>query len=491
MGNRILKISNVNKTIHYLRKNGLRHAFYAAKERIEEEKKTDYVYKEPDEERLAAQRAEQGRFPYRFSIVVPAYETKERYLRELLDSVIKQSYEKWELIIADAGKSRRVEEIVAAYQEKESRIRYLRLTENGGISENTNAGIEAASGDYIGLLDHDDILAPDALYEMARAVHASETAKNKKTPVLLYSDEDKFENNGSYRTPHIKEKFNFDLILSNNYICHFMMVRADCMKSLKLRGKYDGAQDYDLVLRIVRRLLCDVPPEHADNNVSAASVPPKHADNNVPVASVPTTELADSIVHVPFVLYHWRCHEQSTADNTASKMYAYEAGKAALEDFCDSLGWNVQVSHSLHLGFYQITYRPDILTVRRDVGIVGGRILDGHNRIISGIYNKEGKRLYRGLHKEYSGGSTHRARQMQDCAAVDIRCMRLCEKMRPIFEEITGIPYRETGKQKLADVSGISCDEAGYGKLSMELGRAARKMGFLVVWDARMTIKLK
>ncbi len=135
-------------------------------------------------------------------------------------------------------------------------------------------------------------------------------------------------------------------------------------------------------------------------------------------------------------------------------------------------------------------YMPDILAVRQDVGIVGGRILDRHNKITSGIYDEEGNRLYKGLHKEYSGGSTHRATLMQDCAAVDIRCMRLCEKMRPVFEEITGVSYIETGKMKLADVSGISCDEAGYGKLSMELGRAAREMGFLVVWDSRMTIKI-
>lgn len=464
MGNRILKISNLKKTIHYLQKNGLRHAFYAAKERIEEEKKTEYVYKEPDGEQLAFQRAEWKRFPYRFSIVVPAYETKERYLRELLDSVIRQSYERWELVIADAGNSGRVEEVVTEYQKKESksRIRYIHLSKNGGISENTNAGIAAASGDYIGLLDHDDVLAPDALYEMARAIRAAETGEDKKAPVLLYSDEDKYEDNGSYRTPNIKEKFNFDLILSNNYICHFLIVRADSMKNLKLRKKYDGAQDYDLVLRIVGELL----------------------------DFMPASKLAENIIHVPSVLYHWRCHEQSTADNAASKMYAYEAGKAALEDFCGSQGWKVRVAHSLHLGFYQIAYLPDILTARPDVGIVGGRILDRHNKIASGIYNEEGKRLYQGLHKEYSGGSAHRAVLMQNCAAVDIRCMRLHEKMRPVFEEITGVPYSETGKHRLADVSGISCDEAGYAKLSMELGRAAREKGFLVVWNPQITIKI-
>ena len=463
MGNRILKIGNVKKTIHYLQKNGVRHTFYAAKERIEEEKKAEYVFQEPDEALLAVQRTEWERFPYRFSIVVPAYETKETYLREMIDSVRRQSYGRWELVIADASKGCRVEEIAAEYREKEQegRLRYIRLPENGGISENTNAGIEAAAGDYIGLLDHDDFLAPDALYEMALALHRAE--QKNETPVLLYSDEDKYEDNIGYRIPNRKKKFNVDLILSNNYVCHFMVMRADVMKNLKLRKEYDGAQDYDLVLRAVSGLL----------------------------ASVKGPDLERHILHIPRVLYHWRCHEQSTADNTASKRYAYEAGKAALEDFCRKQGWNVQVSHSLHLGFYQIRYVPDILAVRHDVGIIGGRILDVYNRIESGFYNDEVKRLYQGLHKEYSGGSTHLAVLMQDCAAVDIRCMRLCSELRPVFEEITGVLYRETGKQELADVSGIACDEEGFRKLSMELGRAARERGFLVVWTPQLTLKMK
>lgn len=461
MGNRILKIGNVKKTIHYLQKNGIRHTFYAAKERIEEEKKAEYRYQEPDKTLLAHQRAEWERFPYRFSIVVPAYETKEAYLREMIDSVRRQSYERWELVIADASTGGRVEEIVTEYRDKEQygQIRYIRLPENGGISENTNAGIEAAAGDYIGLLDHDDLLAPNALYEMARALRDAE--EKNETPVLLYSDEDKYDDNAGYRTPNRKDKFNLDLILSNNYICHFMVIRADTMKKLKLRKEYDGAQDYDLVLRTVGGLL----------------------------ASAKGPDLERHILHIPEILYHWRCHEQSTADNTASKLYAYDAGKAALEDFCRRQGWNVQVSHSLHLGFYEIRYVPDIFTVRGDVGIVGGRILDGYNRIVSGIYNEEGKRLYQGLHKEYSGGSMHRAALIQDCAAVDIRCMRLRNELRPVFEEITGVSYRETGKQGLADVSGISCDEEGYRKLSMELGRAAHEKDFLVVWTPQLTLK--
>lgn len=461
MGKNILSISNLKKTIHYLQKNGVRHTFYAAKERMEEERRADYIYIEPGEDTLKAQTTEAANYPYRFSIVVPAYETKEEFLREMLDSVRRQSYPKWELIIADAGKGHHVKDIVTSYQtiQNEDRIRYIRLQDNKGISENTNAAIEEASGDYIGLLDHDDILTADALYEMAAALKKAE--ENGKRPAMLYSDEDKYEHNSSYAHPNKKYKFNMDLILSNNYICHFTIIEADLLKKLKLRREFDGAQDYDLILRVIKTLL----------------------------ASEPASRLQESILHIPKVLYHWRCHEDSTADNTASKSYAYEAGKAALEEFCADQGWHVDVTHSLHLGFYQITYQPDIFTARPEVGIVGGRILDEKNKISSGIYDEEGNKLYHGLHKEYSGGATHRAVLLQDAAAVDIRCMRVCAKLQPVFEEITGVPYKECGTQKLADVSAVTCDEAGYRKLSMALGAAASEMGYLVVWDPQITMK--
>ncbi len=234
------------------------------------------------------------------------------------------------------------------------------------------------------------------------------------------------------------------------------------MKELMLRGEYDGAQDYDLVLRVVSKLM----------------------------DRVEIQKLKENIIHVPKVLYHWRCHRDSTAENTASKSYAYEAGKRALEDFCNNRNWQVQVSHALHLGFYRIEYIPDMFTVRPDIGIIGGSILDKYNKITSGMYDEYGEGLYRGLHKEYSGGSTHKASLIQECAAVDIRCMRLRSELQPIFEKITGVLYKETGKLKLADVSAISCDEEGYKKLSMELCRAVDKKGYLVVWNPEIKRRL-
>lgn len=468
MNRKILSANNIKKTVRYLQKNGIRHTYYAARERIEEEKKTVYYYKEPESKQLELQRTDSRKFPYCFSIVVPAYETKETFLYDLIDSVERQSYENWELIIADAGKSDRVEKVILPYREKDRRFRYLRLPENKGIAENTNAGIERAAGDYIALLDHDDVLTPDALYEMAAAINHAE--KTEKTPVMIYSDEDKFEASDltsgkkfHYMAPNRKKEFNLDLSLSNNYICHLMMVESGLLKTLKLRKEYDGAQDYDCVLRIISHLL-------STGNAK---------------------DLKESIIHVPKVLYHWRIHADSTADNTASKMYAYEAGKKALEDFCKRQGWDTQITHSLHLGFYQITYYPDMFTARPDVGIIGGRILNRYNKIASGIYDENGNRLYLGLHKEYSGGATHRAALLQDCAAVDIRCMRIRKELYSLFKEITGVSYKEAGEQKLADVSMISCDEAGYRKLSMEFCRTAAQMGYLTVWTPHISIKLK
>lgn len=470
MRNRILNSDNVRKTINYLKKNGLSGTFYAAAERVQEEREADYRCPPPDEADLQRQRQETEEYPWLFSIVTPAYETREAHLREMIASVQAQSYQKWELIIVDAGKSDGVERTVRQIilDTNDLRIRYHRLSENRGIAGNTNVGIALAKGDYIALLDHDDFITSDALYYMAQSVRQGR--QENLLPALLYSDEDKYdEEAGIFVFPHIKKEFNLDLIMSNNYICHFLTVEAGLLKSLLLREEYDGAQDYDLVLRVV------------DSLWPRGSLLPDAA----------------RIRHIPRVLYHWRSHRDSTALNTESKAYAYEAGRRALADFCEKRGFQAQVEHSLHLGFYNVRYDPDLLTVRKDAGAVGGRLLDGRGRVFAGAYDEAGNCLFEGLHARFTGGSTHRAVLKQDCAAVDIRFMRLREELWPLFFEITGLPYRERslriktdgGKKeiRIADVRGLSCDEAGYRKLSMALGAAVRKAGYLVVWDPSLS----
>lgn len=474
MGNRILRLDNVRKTVNYLKKNGLTNTFYAAAERMQEERlAADYRYCPPGEKELEEQRQKSQEWPYRFSIITPAYETKEIYLKEMISSVQAQSYSNWELIIADASAGDSVERTVRQmiYETGDLRIRYSRLSENRGIAENTNAGIEAASGDYIALLDHDDFITPDALYHMAERIRLGR--QKGCPPALLYSDEDKYDEAAqTFVNPHIKQEFNLDLILSNNYICHFMALEAGLMKRLKLRGDYNGAQDYDLALRAVDSLWPD------------GALAPETA----------------RICHIPRVLYHWRSHRDSTALNTASKSYAYEAGRRALADFCERRGFSAQVTHSLHLGFYNIAYEPDLLSVRHDAGIVGGRILNRKGQIFAGAYDEEGRTLFSGLPGHYTGGNTHRAVLTQDCAAVDIRCIQVREELRPLFSRITGLPYRERTLYRkeardkrafcIADMTGLTCAEAEYRKLSIALGEAVRKEGYLVVWDPKMTIRM-
>ena len=246
----ILNLSNFTKAFRYLKKNGLGAAFSAVEERILQERSlaeeaggngTGSRYQPPSETELDAQRRRSWPEPVLFSIAVPAYETDPVYLKELLDSLQEQTYPCWELILADAGTGDSVRK--AAEARADERIRYIRLASNDGIAGNTNAAIELAQGAYIGLLDHDDILTRDALYEMACALEKQE--QNGIHPVFLYSDEDKCdgEAQNTYE-PHRKTDFNLDLLLSNNYICHFLVMDAAVMKRLRLRTGFDGAQDW-------------------------------------------------------------------------------------------------------------------------------------------------------------------------------------------------------------------------------------------------------
>lgn len=458
MGNKILKVSNLRKTYYYLKKNGLKNAYYAALERMISEKKEDYRYEAPSEEALQQQREQSQCYPYRFSILVPAYETKETYLREMIASVCEQSYTKWELIIADASNSMQVKAVVDTYTD--SRIRYIHLKENGGISQNTNAALKEAQGDYVGLLDHDDVLTPDALYEMASAIAKSE--KNGTEAWMLYSDEDK--GNGeltAFYEPHRKPELNVDLLLSNNYICHFLMMKRELMQELGFRPDYDGAQDYDLVLRAMGRLVYEGDTDRRN------------------------------ILHIPKILYHWRCHTSSTAENPESKRYAYEAGKRALEDFIRIRGWRASVSHTKHLGFYRIDYEKGMLTQRSEVGVVGSRLLDDHGRITGGIYDENGHCPYKGLHKNFSG-YMHRATLTQEAYAVDVRCMRVREELWGIYEEVFAAQYgtdeqihqKKTARKQVQDCG----QEEGNPQIekSIEFCRRVRESGYTVVWTPEL-----
>ncbi len=409
------QMANIKKTIYYLKRNGIRNTFYAVLERLEE-KGAPYQYIMPDEETKRKQCLESFEFAPKFSILVPAYETKECYLRALVDSVLAQTYKNFELIIADAGKSNVVEQVITTYAD--NRIVYKRLAQNGGISENTNQAMQVATGDYIGLLDHDDFLTPDALYEMAKAIELGK--KEGMEPAMLYSDEDKCDGDAlRYFEPHKKYDFNMDLLLSNNYVCHFLVMKAALMKKLSFRKEYDGAQDYDITLRAVEML-------YAEYGYAALG--------------------GQCIVHIPKILYHWRCHEDSTAANPESKRYAYEAGKRAVSDFLNRLGWSAKVTDSAHLGFYHVKEQR-VFEQMGKVAAVGGKLLDKKRRIAGGPM-VDGKRLFVGLKQQYSG-YMHRAVLRQTVQCLDLRCIRVNPKFHSDFEKITGLKYEENPKDNM------------------------------------------
>lgn len=397
---------NIKKTINYSRKNGYSEAFFAAWERVTAKYYRNYTYCAPSEEELAQQRQDQSITDICFSILVPAFETQPLYMAALIDSCLAQTYANWELIITDGSKSDIVKQAVSRYDDP--RIKYEKLLENGGIAGNTSKAIELAKGDYCGLLDHDDMIAPNALYEMA---HAIKNKSDENKPILVYSDEDKCDSSGTrFYDPHFKLDFNLDLLLTNNYICHFTVVETEMLKKLGIRTDYDGSQDYDLVLRIVSTLLI-----REKENANAVRMEKK-------------------IVHVPKILYHWRCHENSTADNPQSKMYAYEAGKKALIDFVDRMGWKGDVRHNKHLGFYRIEYRNNVLTHRPDLAAVGG---------FTSCRGKVAGGTYKGQPLVYAG-YMNRMDLYQNTRLLDIRNLALNKEYQSVYEEVTGHPYKST-----------------------------------------------
>ena len=384
----------IRKTISYLKRNGIQDTMAAIMERVDThamdpmQRMANAYTGRPDSvcDRSAA--AEE----ICFSLLVPTYETKEAFLVQLIDSVLGQTYRNLQLVIADASVTDQVERVVRTY--RDDRIVYQRLDKNGGISENTNQALALADGEYIGLLDHDDVLEKDALY------HVTELIMQKGCD-MVYTDEDKMSADGEvFFEPNCKPDFNLDYLLSNNYICHFTVIRSALIRELCFRPAYDGAQDYDLFLRTVAAIMRS---ETGDKN-------------SVPMAA----RLRERIGHVPRILYHWRAHENSTADNPESKRYAYEAGKRAVEDFLAQAGWRAQVAHSSHLGFYEVTYLPDIFAVKDDVAAVGtyhakrGRV--GQGPVL------DGQECFTGMRTMYSG-YLHRADLIFEAEQLPKSCM--------------------------------------------------------------------
>lgn len=415
------------------------------------------------------------------SVVVPAYETPCIYMEALLQSLQNQSYENWELCIADAGKSDKVEQVVCRYSREDARIKYRRLTDNRGIADNTNMALGMAIGEFTGFLDHDDVLAPNALYEVVRMINAHPKCE------VLYSDEDKIDETGTHHMrPHFKLDYNRELLLHYNYICHFLVVKTALIhKTGSLDADYDGAQDYDFVLRLA--------------------------------------EQTEHFFHIRKILYHWRVHKHSTAGSSLAKDYAYDAGKRALEAHFKRMHIDAKVKKAAGQFSYDVCYSADgglleevdykdiktpealcerigaaeaeyillynsrlagmvteaekkellALCMQRRIGMVGVRFRKGNRLISSGIdcthkghcdYQNEGLPV---CFEGYFG----RASIPQNVRAVPLE---LCVIRREVYERVSML---KLGQNPLT--------------AALCFAEAVRQAGYEVVLDAKVTVRYK
>ncbi len=269
------------------------------------------------------QRAYQENYSFpekkRISILVPLYNTPEKFLKEMIDSVLKQTYGRWQLCLADGSDVNHsyVGEVCRSFAEKEPRILYKKLKENRGISENTNVCIEMAEGEYLALFDHDDLLHPSALFEVMAEITRSGAD-------FVYTDEATFAGRETHLlSVHRKPDFYMENLRANNYICHFTVFKKALLdKSGVFRKEYDGSQDFDLILR-----LC---------------------------------ENASNIRHIPKVLYFWRAHSGSVAQDISSKEYAIDAGLRAVKSHLQRQGIPASVEKIKDgMTIYRVRYDMD------------------------------------------------------------------------------------------------------------------------------------
>ncbi|MBP9995733.1 MAG: glycosyltransferase family 2 protein [Lachnospiraceae bacterium] len=260
------------------------------------------------------------------SILVPLYNTPKEFLKEMIDSVLWQTYGNWELCLADGSDDEHayVGEYCKDISDKDARVKYMKLTENKGISGNTNECYKMASGTFIGLFDHDDILHPSVLYEYVKVI-------NEKNADYLYCDETTFHRGDINKmiTMHFKPDYAIDNLRANNYICHFSCFKKELLNDMELfRSEFDGSQDHDMILRL--------------------------------------TDKAKNVVHVPKLLYYWRSHAGSVASDINAKSYAIDAAKNAVADHLRTHGFknftitSTRAFETIFKISYEIFSRPKV-----------------------------------------------------------------------------------------------------------------------------------
>lgn len=286
-------MKSIKKVFSVLKNEGIKGIIKRLYMHFNNEEKKEY-YKwikqnTPTKKEIKEQKNHQFEIRPKISIVIPLYNTPKKFLLELIKSVQNQTYTNWELCLADG--STKTLDYLDKVIKKDKRIKYQVLAENKGISGNTNEALKLATGDFIALLDHDDLIPVNSLFEIVKTINENKDVE------YIFTDEDKFTDikKKTRYEPNFKPDYSFDTLTSYNYICHFSIFKKELMDKLGgFKEEFNGSQDYDLILRAI--------------------------------------ENAKQVVHIPKILYHWRVHPNSTAGNAESKPYCYEAGKNAVQE---------------------------------------------------------------------------------------------------------------------------------------------------------------
>lgn len=305
------------KSIRLLKDEGFSVTWRKAKRKIKTVRRNKIIANTPlyTKDELECQKKIEFPIDIKFSILVPLYNTPEKFLRDMIQSVLDQTYGNWELCLADGSDAEHndVGRISMEYVRKDSRVRYQKLERNMGISGNTNACIDMATGDYISLFDHDDLLHPAALFATMKEIC-------EQNADFIYTDENTFHDTPRDAfSPHFKPDYAPDTLRANNYICHFTTFKRSLLDSVgKFRPECDGSQDFDMMLRL--------------------------------------TEKAERIVHIPQILYYWRAHKGSVAEDIGAKPYVIDAAKRAVSDHLKRVGLKGEVLDSVVPSIYRLKY---------------------------------------------------------------------------------------------------------------------------------------
>ena len=323
-------IANVKKFFHIVRDKGVVRAIRLTKDALtlnNDGYHSKFLASFPSSEELRKQRLKNFEYAPLISIIVPVFNTKPPFLKAMIESVVNQSYENWELCIADASDSVDTWTILEQYNIRDERIKICKINKNLGIAGNSNAALELAVGDYIALLDHDDMLTENALYEIVDVLNVKTCGGRAD---FIYTDEDKVDEQGKkYSNPHYKPDYSPDMLRSYNYICHLSVISSALLDKIGrvFYCEFDGAQDYDFILR--------------------------------------ATEKAERVVHIPKILYHWRMAAMSTAHDPRKKTYTHEAGRRAIEAHLKRIGKKGIVKDGAQ-GQVPNSYKVDYEIARQD-----------------------------------------------------------------------------------------------------------------------------